>query len=88
MVAPRDNNFNKNTNVLSEVKSRGAYAIGISDGDLSRSGFDLGIRVPYNEPFSGLLSVVPLQLIAYELAVLKGHNPDFPKNLAKTITVD
>lgn len=88
MVVPIDDNFSKNINILSEVKSRGAYVIGISNSNLDKHDFDITLRVPYNEAFSGLLSVIPLQLIAYELAVMKGHNPDFPKNLAKTITVD
>jgi glucosamine--fructose-6-phosphate aminotransferase (isomerizing) len=35
-----------------------------------------------------VLSVIPLQLLSYEIALQKGHNPDFPKNLAKVVTVD
>jgi len=37
---------------------------------------------------TALLAVLPLQLIAYEVTVLRGRNPDKPRNLAKTITVD
>jgi glutamine---fructose-6-phosphate transaminase (isomerizing) len=37
---------------------------------------------------TALLAVLPLQLLSYELAVLRGRNPDKPRNLAKTITVD
>lgn len=37
---------------------------------------------------TALLATVPLQLIAYEMAIKKGHNPDKPRNLAKAVTVD
>ena len=46
------------------------------------------IYIPYNESFSSLLGIIPLQLIAYELSVLRGINPDKPKNLAKVVTVE
>ena len=46
------------------------------------------IKVPNNDTFVGLLSNMVQQLISYELAILKGHNPDYPRNLAKVITVD
>lgn len=88
LITPLDEFFVKNTNVLAEVKSREAFVIGVSDSDISELDYDLKIKICQNESFKGLLSVVPLQLIAYELAIMKGHNPDFPKNLAKTITVE
>ena len=46
------------------------------------------ILIPYNETFSFLLAVVPLQLLAYYLSVSKGINPDTPRNLAKVVTVE
>jgi glutamine---fructose-6-phosphate transaminase (isomerizing) len=49
---------------------------------------DSPIVIPANGPMTALIAVLPLQLIAYELAVLKGINPDVPRNLAKAVTVD
>jgi glucosamine--fructose-6-phosphate aminotransferase (isomerizing) len=46
------------------------------------------IKIPNNGELTALLAVIPLQFIAYELTLLRGHNPDKPRNLAKTITVD
>ena len=46
------------------------------------------ISVPSNGMLTALIAVVPLQMIAYELAILRGINPDTPRNLAKAVTVD
>jgi glucosamine--fructose-6-phosphate aminotransferase (isomerizing) len=46
------------------------------------------IYIPYNESFSSLLSIIPIQLIAYKISILRGINPDKPKNLAKVVTVE
>ena len=46
------------------------------------------IVIPNNGPMTALLGCIPLQMIAYELAVLRGINPDVPRNLAKAVTVD
>ena len=44
--------------------------------------------VPQNDTFGPLLNIIPLQLIAYYLSINKGINPDYPKNLAKSVVVD
>ena len=44
--------------------------------------------IPRNGPLTALTGVLPLQFLAYEIAVLKGINPDVPRNLAKAVTVD
>ena len=49
---------------------------------------DHPIVIPNKGPLTGLISVLPLQLIAYELSVLKGIDPDTPRNLAKAVTTD
>ncbi len=49
--------------------------------------FDEIISIPSNGIFTALVGVVPFQLIAYELSILKGNDPDHPKNLAKVVTV-
>lgn len=46
------------------------------------------INIPSNGMLTALLAVIPLQLLAYEISVLKGFNPDKPRNLAKAVTVD
>lgn len=72
-----------------EVKARGADLIIITDKASLAEGLDDNpIVVPTNGPMTALGAVLPLQLIAYELAVLKGINPDTPRNLAKAVTVD
>ena len=75
---------------LEEVKARGAYTIVISNVllNIDHKLIDIFIKIPENGPIlSSLLAIVPLQLIAYKLSVLKGNNPDRPRNLAKTVTV-
>eukprot|EP00466_Bigelowiella_natans_P021696 jgi/Bigna1/92052/estExt_fgenesh1_pg.C_2540001 len=72
-----------------EVKARGAFNICITDDPaLCRGVADEIIPIPSNGPLTALLAVVPLQLLAYELSVMKGINPDKPRHLAKAVTVD
>jgi glucosamine--fructose-6-phosphate aminotransferase (isomerizing) len=46
------------------------------------------ITIPNNGALTALLAIIPLQLIAYELSLKRGINPDVPRNLAKAVTVD
>ncbi len=72
-----------------EVRARGAYTIVITDNmKLAEGVADDVVPIPSGGSFTGLLAAIPLQLIAYQLAVLKGINPDKPRNLAKAVTVD
>ena len=76
---------------VKEVKSRGANVILITNNDLNEDKelFDEKIVIPkVNYLFEPLLTVIPLQMIAYELAKLKGCSIDKPKNLAKSVTVE
>ncbi len=68
-----------------EMKSRGGFIIGISP-DFNEA-FDLWIKVPDAGNASPILNVMPMQLLAYYLAVLRGTDPDYLKNLAKSVTV-
>ena len=78
-------NYKQNNSVIEEIKSREGYVVKITDKqDKCKS--DIVIKIPKNEIFNSLLAVIPLQLIAYEVAILKGHNPDRPKNLCKTVS--
>ena len=61
----------------------------ITDNPSLARGLDKNpIVIPRNGPLTALIAVLPLQLIAYELALLRGVNPDFPRHLAKAVTVD
>ena len=68
-----------------EVKSRGGYLIGI--GPTKIDAFDFFIRVPENEELNPICQIIPIQILAYQLAVILGHDPDRPRNLAKSVTV-
>mmetsp|Transcript_18566 Transcript_18566/g.27790 ORF Transcript_18566/g.27790 Transcript_18566/m.27790 type:complete len:661 (+) Transcript_18566:102-2084(+) len=72
-----------------EVKARGAFNICITDNpSLCKGVADEIIEIPSNGPLTPLLAVVPMQLLAYELSVARGINPDKPRHLAKAVTVD
>lgn len=68
-----------------EAKSRGAYIIGI--GSKNASVFDEWIHVPPCDTLQALASIIPAQLLAYHLAILRKLDPDKPRNLAKSVTV-
>jgi glucosamine--fructose-6-phosphate aminotransferase (isomerizing) len=76
---------------VQEVRARGAHAIAIAtEGDqLIEKAADEVIRVPHTDwMLAPLLAVIPLQLLAYHIARLRGLNIDQPRNLAKTVTVE
>ena len=75
---------------INEVKVRGARAIVIGEEDarLRANGDDL-VAIPPSDPqINALLAVLPLQLLSYHMSVMRGFDPDFPRNLSKTLTVD
>jgi len=74
--------------VAEEVKARNAYTIVITNDSRFGHKMDEVIKIPNNGELTALLAVIPLQFIAYEISVMRGYNPDKPRNLAKTITVD
>lgn len=72
-----------------EVKARGADVIIITDKKSLAEGLDENpLVIPSNGPLTALGAVLPIQLLAFELAMLRGINPDTPRNLAKAVTVD
>ncbi len=68
-----------------ELKARGAYIIGISPE--KHEVFDEWIKVPDVGVASPLVNIIPVQLLAYYLGVMRGLDPDMPRNLAKSVTV-
>ncbi len=68
-----------------ELKARGAHIIGISPE--KHEAFDEWIKVPDAGTASPLVNLIPIQLLAYYLGLLRGVNPDMPRNLAKSVTV-
>ena len=68
-----------------EVKARGGYIIGISPNN--HEVFDEWIKVPDSGVASPIVNIIPIQLLAYHLAVIRKNNPDMPRNLAKSVTV-
>jgi glutamine---fructose-6-phosphate transaminase (isomerizing) len=75
---------------INEVTCRGGRAIVIGEDApaLSENASNL-ITLPKTNPgFSSILSIIPLQLLSYEMSVARGYDPDFPRNLSKTLTVD
>lgn len=68
-----------------EVKARGGFVIGISPEQ--QPVFDVWIRVPDVGILSPIVNIIPVQMLAYHLGVLRGNNPDKPRNLAKSVTV-
>ena len=90
-VAPRDEVYQKVVSNMQEVKARGGRIIAITtegNGDLSALA-DHQLRVPATAPLlSPILTTIPLQLLAYHIAVLRGCDVDRPRNLAKSVTVE
>ncbi len=75
---------------INEVTCRGGRAITIGEeNDSLRANTSDLITIPQSNPaFASLLAVLPLQLLSYYMAVARGYDPDFPRNLSKTLTVD
>jgi glutamine---fructose-6-phosphate transaminase (isomerizing) len=68
-----------------EIKSRGGYIIGVSPEN--HEIFDYWLRVPDAGDASPIVNIIPIQILAYKLALLCQNNPDMPRNLAKSVTV-
>jgi glucosamine--fructose-6-phosphate aminotransferase (isomerizing) len=90
-VTPKDETYSKVIGNVMEMKARGATIISIveeADEDVAKLS-DESITVPSGIPtfLSPIVYVLPLQLFAYYISVRKGYDPDFPRNLAKSVTV-
>ena len=90
-IAPKDSSYDKIISNIQEVKARRGRLIAIvnEDDEQIRSLADHLIVVPKTiEMLSPILTIVPLQLLAYHMALLRGCNVDQPRNLAKSVTVE
>jgi glutamine---fructose-6-phosphate transaminase (isomerizing) len=85
VFAPNDETYSAIISNAIEIKSRGGYIIGISHKD--NPAFDYFIKVEDIKEGSYLAQIVPVQLLAYFLALYKNYDPDRPRNLAKSVTV-
>lgn len=90
-VATKDQSYEKIVSNIEEVRARKGRVIAIvNEGDQAvRSLAEFVIEIPStNEVLQPLLSVIPLQLLSYHIAVMRGCNVDQPRNLAKSVTVE
>lgn len=90
-IACQDKSYEKIVSNIQEVKARKGVVIAIvSEGDKTVSSMaDYTLHVPkFNTAVGALIAVVPLQLLSYYIAVMRGCNVDQPRNLAKSVTVE
>ena len=86
IINPDDSTYTDTINSANEIKARGAKIIGISDKNSDI--YDYWIEVPKTEEaFYPLIEIIPIQLLAYYAALEKNTDPDYPRNLAKSVTV-
>lgn len=91
VIAPRDDLYEKVISNIQQVKARGGEVIAIvtsGDKEIARIA-DHTIEIPHViEQLSPIVAAIPLQLLAYHIAIKKGCNVDMPRNLAKSVTVE
>jgi glucosamine--fructose-6-phosphate aminotransferase (isomerizing) len=90
-IAPHDSVFDKIVSNVMEVKARGGRVIALTSmEEPSLAGkVDYEFRIPHTiDMFTPVLASVPLQLLAYYIAVKRGADVDQPRNLAKSVTVE
>ncbi len=90
-IATKDSSYEKVISNIQEVKARKGHVIAIvTEGDTEvKNMADYVIEIPQtDQAFVPLLATIPLQLLAYHIAVMRGCNVDQPRNLAKSVTVE
>jgi glutamine---fructose-6-phosphate transaminase (isomerizing) len=90
VLVPNNDTAEKVLSNLEEVQARGGQVIAVTSGDIDLAGkADAVLRLPTaSDDLMPVLTSVPLQLLAYHIAVLKGTDVDQPRNLAKSVTVE
>jgi glucosamine--fructose-6-phosphate aminotransferase (isomerizing) len=85
-ICPDDYTYDDTMNNIMEAKTRGAYIIGVSDR--YNDAYDYWLKIgKVDELLYPIVEIIPLQLLAYYVAIERGCNPDLPRNLAKSVTV-
>lgn len=90
-IANKGNQYDKVMSNIAEVRARGGHVIAVAtegDDEIRNYAEDVLYVPDVPECLSPMLTVVPLQLMAYHAAVLRGHDVDKPRNLAKSVTVE
>ncbi|MHC4416565.1 MAG: glutamine--fructose-6-phosphate transaminase (isomerizing) [Planctomycetota bacterium] len=90
-VATRNSQYEKVISNIEEVRSRGGHVLAVAtegDDDVRRHCEEVFYVPDVSEPLQPMLTVVPLQLLAYHAAVIRGKDVDKPRNLAKSVTVE
>jgi len=86
ILNPSDSTYNDTISNVHEIRARGAKVIGISDK--YNEVYNNWIKIPkVNEALYPLIEVIPLQILAYHAALKRNADPDYPRNLAKSVTV-
>jgi glucosamine--fructose-6-phosphate aminotransferase (isomerizing) len=89
VVIPRDELFPKNVSTIEEIRARRGPVIAITHPGELPVAVEAALRVPKSEPeLDPILLNIPLQLLAYHVALKKGCDIDKPRNLAKSVTVE
>lgn len=87
-IITRSDIVDKCLNAMREISSRGGKCIVISQFKALFMGYDKVDLPKLNELFMPIVSIIPIDLLAYKLSVSRGYNPDKPRNLAKSVTVE
>jgi glucosamine--fructose-6-phosphate aminotransferase (isomerizing) len=90
-IANRGRQYDKVMSNIQEVRARGGHVIAVAtegDDQIKKYAEDVLYVPDIPEPLSPMLTVIPLQLMAYHAAVIRGHDVDKPRNLAKSVTVE
>jgi glucosamine--fructose-6-phosphate aminotransferase (isomerizing) len=90
-IANKGNQYDKVMSNIAEVRARGGHVIAVAtegDNEIQNYAEDVLYVPDVPECLSPMLTVIPLQLMAYHAAVLRGHDVDKPRNLAKSVTVE
>ncbi|MDI1496009.1 MAG: glutamine-fructose-6-phosphate transaminase [Cenarchaeum symbiont of Oopsacas minuta] len=86
VINPSDSTYKDTLTSAREIKARGAHIIGVSD--ISSKVYDTWVKIPKSsDHVYPITEIVPIQLLAYYSALVRGADPDYPRNLAKSVTV-
>lgn len=84
LINPKDETYDDTLTSASQIKARGAKIIGISDEPSEL--YDHWFQLPKKKALFPILEIVPIQILAYYLAIERANDPDYPRNLAKSVT--